>query len=1132
MCSVWEMEVIDRVYMFRGLLFIFLFFGVFRIEGQLSNLKFRHITSKDGLVQNNVVSILQDSKGFMWFGTRAGLNRYDGYDFQLYEHVPGNDNSLSSSQISSMYEDNQGYIWIGHAGGGLDRYDPETDSFENFNKFPESSIELPNSNLAAIVEDDQQNLWLGIFGHGLYKINKERTRLAKVVHDSGRSQEMRSNSISSLLKDSKGNLWIGFWFEKRIDRYDPVTGEVEHFMLHSNKAETVSESGFFDMYEDSSGRIWFAMRDSGVSCYCPEENSFEHFSHDPSDPNSLSSDVVRAIVEDDRGYIWFGTENGGLSIFNPSTRRFHNLFFDDLDNESLNNNSIYSLYKDFDNNIWVGTYTGGVNVYFKSYNTFEHFRKKSVDNSLSHNSVTSFVEDYFGKIWVGTDGGGLNVIDLEKKSIKAFRSRRNDPTSLGGDFVMGVSKDSRNNIWVSTWGGGLSRYDFRTGNFTRYLKDDSDENSINSNNVSTAFEDSSGDLWVGTFGGGLNLFDYETKEFKSFAVEAGNEQSISNNNVINILEGDKNLLWIGTDGGGINMLRRNHTFRRFLGIEGGNNGLQNGNILSSLKDHKGGLWFGTNKGLHKLNPDNLHFYHYPLGNRLSDLRVLGIEEDDDHNLWISSNDGLIVYNPETKYFRRFSRAYGLQDIEFTRGASYKDSEGYLYFGGINGFNRFHPDSVKVNVDPPRIEIVDLEIFNQSVRIGEMDSILKKSITETDYIEIPSRYSMFSLEYVALNYNFSEDIEYAYMLENFDKEWYYVGKGREVTYTNLNPGKYEFKIKCKVDGEEWGQEQRKLEIVILPSFWQTFWFKALIFLVIILVSTAFVRSRMKRIQKLNSLVDKRTEEIRQQNNVLEDQKKQLTRINSMLTDRQEKIEAQTKELYQQRNKLKQTNATKDKFLSIIAHDLRNPFNTIIGFSELLLMGFKSYRQDEVEEQLKHILHSAEQTYNLLEDLLLWANSQSGKMVTHLTNVNVKEVCEQVISLLNDQGKRKNITIQLSGDDVLAKADRFMLKTIIRNLLSNAIKFTDEGGRVDIFVRKDIDNVVVSVVDNGLGMDSLHLRKLWDIAGQTSRPGTDNEQGSGLGLLLCKEFVEKQGGRISVESKPGKGSNFFFTVPAVD
>lgn len=1115
--------------MLRGWLFIFLFLGWFQVSGQSPNLKFRHITSKDGLVQNNVVAILQDSRGFMWFGTRAGLNRFDGYDFRLYEYVPGKENSLTSSQISSLFEDSRGYIWVGHVGGGLDRYDPETDRFENFNKVPGSNYELPHSNMAAIIEDDNQNLWLGTFGNGLYQLNKDRTRMIQIVHDPKNSESLGDNSIRTLLKDSRGNIWIGFWSNQGLDRYDPETGIFEHFQHDPTNPESIAGDSFYDIFEDSSGKIWIAMRGFGVSCYYPDEGRFEHFSHDPSDPNSLSSDVVRAIAEDDRGNIWFGTENGGLSIFNPSTRSFIHLFHDDLDSESINNNSIYFLFKDFDGNIWIGTYTGGVNVYFKSYNTFEHFRKKSGTNKLNHNSVTSFAQDHKGNIWIGTDGGGLNVLDPEKSSMKEFRSSRNDERSLGADFVMGVSQDSRRNMWVGTWGGGLSRYDFRSGDFTRYRMDNSDEHSINSNNVSMAYEDSSGDIWVGTFGGGLNLFDYETETFTSFTNEPGNELSISNNHVVNILQGANELLWIGTDGGGVNMLRRNNTFRQFLGIEEDRRGLRNGNVLSSMKDHEGGLWFGTNKGLHKLNPANLHFKHYPLGDSLSELRVLGIEEDDHHNLWISSNDGLMVYNPATGHLRRFTRAHGLQDIEFNRGASFKDRDGYLYFGGINGFNRFHPDSIAVSVEPPPIEIVDFEIFNKSVGIGEMDSILKKSITETDYIEIPWRYSMFSFDYAALNYNFTDDIEYAYKLENFDKEWYYVGKTRKATYTNLDPGNYVFKIQCKVDGV-WGEEQRKLEILILPPYWQTYWFRGIVVFVVLLILAFFFRSRLQRIRKLNRLVEKRTEEISQKNEVLEKQKKQLMESNSALKERQEKIEIQAQELIEQRNELKQANATKDKFLSIIAHDLRNPFNTIIGLSELLLSDFEFFSREEVENQLKQILRAGEQTYGLLEDLLLWANSQSGKMIARPGRVDAGEVCLDVIELLKDQGIRKNISIKYSGDEtIMVQADCFMFRTIIRNLLSNAIKFTEQGGCVNVSVRLEAGEAVVSVSDNGVGIAPENLEKLWDITGQSSRAGTENEQGSGLGLLLCKEFVEKQGGRIWVKSKLGRGSVFFFTMP---
>ena len=1112
----------------RGLIFLFLWVCCHYIAAQSPNMKFRHITSKDGLVQNNVVEILQDTRGFMWFGTRAGLNRFDGYSFRLYEYLPGDQGAMNSNQVSSMYEDHEGYIWIGYVGGGLDRFDPESETFEDFTRIPGAMYSIPTSNVASIIEDTEHNLWLATYGSGLFRLNSDRDQLLRIQHNPEDSSSLAFNSIRTLLQDSRGNLWIGFWSEQGVDCYNSETGIFEHFRHNPSDPNSLAGNKVYDLYEDSSGYIWITTLGNGVSRYNPQTGKIKNFRHNPSNPNSLASNVVRAVVEDDRGNIWLGTENGGLSIYNPVKETFTNITQDDVDPESLNNNSIYSLYKDKTGNIWIGTYTGGVNVYFKSYNTFEHFRKQNAGNSINHNSITSFAQDHFGNVWVGTDGGGANVLDLNKQTFRYFRADPDNPQTLGTDYVMGITEDSEHNIWVGTWGGGLSKFDHKTGSFTTYLHDPFDDKSLKSNNVSMAYEDSEGNIWVGTFSGGLNLFDQESETFSHFLSESDNPQSISSNHVINIIEGYNKWLWIGTDGGGINMLRPNGTFRRFLGIDDGA-GLRDGTILSSLKDHNGDLWFGTNKGLHKLNANNLHFYYYSLGDSVSDLRVLGIEEDSRHNLWISTNEGLFVFDPSTRKYRKYYAAHGLQDVEFNRGASFKDRDGYLYFGGINGFNRFHPDSLRISVSAPPIEIVDFQIFNQSVEIGEKDSILKKSVTETDYLEIPWEYSMFSLDYAALSYNFSDDIEYAYMLENFDPAWNYVGNSRTATYTNLNPGKYIFKIKCRVDGE-WGAEQKKLQIVILPPFWQTLWFRGIIVLLLFLLLVLVFRSRLRRIRKLNQLVDKRTREIRAQNKVLENQKEQLTLSNQMLKERQEKIETQAGELIQQRNELKQTNATKDKFLSIIAHDLRNPFNTIIGFSELLLADLKSFSREEIRGQLKQILRAGEQTHGLLEDLLLWANSQSGKIVSNPGNINVKEVCVQVKGLLDEQARRKNIQIRLSvPEELKVRGDHFMLHTVIRNLLSNAIKFTEPEGLINISATIKDSVAVITVEDNGVGIAKENLEKLWDITGQTSRPGTANEQGSGLGLLLCKEFVEKQKGEIYAESAVGEGSSFKFTIP---
>ncbi len=1094
-------------------------------------MKFRHITSKDGLVQNNVMAILQDSRGFMWFGTRGGLNRYDGYEFELFEHNPEDEKSMSRNDISTMYEDHEGYLWIGYFGGGLDRYNRETDSFESFDSITRSDEGMPTSNVSSVIEDKDDNLWIGTYGGGLIRLNADRDIITRIRHDENNPESLGNDGIRTLLEDSKGNIWIGFWDLAGVDKFNLKTGKFKHFKHNPDDSNSLSGNSVYVFYEDSFGNIWIGTLDGGVSRYNIETEDFTRFMYDPENPNGISAYAVRGIVEDDNGNMWFGTENGGISVYDPVNDKFDVLLSDNIDSESLNNNSIYSLYKDPEGNIWAGTFAGGVNVFFKSFNTFEHFRIRNIDNSLTHNNVTSFEQDYMGNIWVGTDGGGIDILNQDDNFFRTFMYKRNDQTTLGQDFVLDIYQDSKNNMWVGTYGGGMNLYDFESCNFKRFIADPSDTSGINNINVSILYEDSEGKLWIGTFGGGLNLFDYTSGIFSHFNNVFDGDQYISNNYVTVIAEDKYDRLWVGTNGGGLNLFQRNSkTFKQFLGLSDDISGLRSGKIFDALEDNKGDLWFGTSKGLYKLDADDLTFQSYSLGDSFSVKRVVGIEEDDRNNLWISTNNGIILFNPETGDIRKFTGSHGLQDVEFNRGASFKDRDGFIYFGGINGFNRFHPDSIEVDVDHPPVVIVDLQIFNQSVAINGEYPVLTKSVSETNRIEIPWRYSVFSLDYVALNYSFSKDIEYAYMLENFDRDWYYVGKNRKATYTNLNPGEYVFKIKCKVDGV-WGEEQRKMDIIILPPFWKTFWFYAMLVFFGILILAAFFWFKTRRVRKLNRLVDERTEEIRHQNEVLERQKMQLTNINIMLKERQEKIDNQTKTLVRQQNKLKQANASKDKFLSIIAHDLRNPFSTIIGFSELLLADLESYSAEEIEIQISQIFNAALQTYNLLEDLLLWANSQSGKLTADLKEVNLNAVCAEVIDLLKNQGDRKNIEILFSDhtNNPIVTADRFMLKTIIRNLLSNAIKFTGRGGEVKVLVDTDMDKALISVADNGIGMSKKQQKHLWDISEQISGSGTENELGSGFGLLLCKEFVEKQEGEIRVESKLGKGSVFKVILP---
>ncbi|MGM0532129.1 MAG: two-component regulator propeller domain-containing protein [Bacteroidota bacterium] len=1096
-----------------------------------NTIKFKHLTSKEGLVQNNVHAILQDSEGFMWFGTRDGLNRFDGYNFRLFQNDPDDSLSISNNYVRSLCEDQEGYIWVGTAGGGLDRFNPETEQFKSFNSLPETETRVPDLFVNSIVEDLEGNLWIAT-GGGLAILNKSRTRFTTFKHDPEDAQSITHDNIRALMEDSEGNIWVGFWSVKGFNKYDRETGEFEiysHGSLSGNSGLSEFVRAF---HESENGYIYLGTVGGGMSRYNPENGAFTNYKHDPDNPNSISHNVVSAFTEDERGNIWVGTENGGLCLFDPVKETFTRMYQDDIDDESINNNSIYSLYKDPEGNIWAGTYTGGVNVFFENYNAFDHYRKQSNESSLSHNNVLSFEEDHLGNVWIGTDGGGLNLFDVEGGTFKEFSHDRDNSGSISSDYVVSLFQDSRLNLWAGTWRGGLNLYNFKDKSFNRFSE--TNDPGINPDRVWVTYEDHLGKFWIGTFYDGLYQYDFESGDFLHFETDVTDTTSISSQDITVIIEDKYNRLWVGTDQSGLNLYNReDQTFQRFKSDKGNVCGLSDNNIFSAFKDHKGDLWFGTNIGLNLLNADSLTFKEFRASDGIGNDMIAGIQEDNDHNLWISSNNGLTRFNPQSGDSRIFTEAHGLQDVEFKRGASFKDSNGFLYFGGINGFNRFHPDSIHIEHADIPVKIVDLRVNNRSVEIGAGDSLLSKSVTALDEIEIPWNHTVFSLHYIALNYNFSDETEYAYMLENFDDDWHYVGKSRIATYTNLYPGEYIFKVKSRIDGE-WEKEQALLNIVIPPPFWQQLWFLILMGILVIAALVGFfywrLRSIRRKNQKLSALVDERTSQITKKNATLKEQKQKLSQVNKELKERQRQIESQTRQLMEHRSKLEQANATKDKFFSIIAHDLRNPFNSILGFSDLLLLNIREYSADEIEEQIKLIRLTAEQTYNLFEDLLLWANTQSEHLAADLQNLDVNKVCAEVVQLMQNQGQRKGIRIYFSEQEqITVRADFFMLKTVIRNLLSNAVKFTGNEGQIGVRVERNHDKAIITVSDNGVGIKKESQQKLWEVIDKSSSDGTDNEKGSGLGLLLCKEFVEDQGGDIWVESEPGKGSDFKFSLP---
>ena len=485
---------------------------------------------------------------------------------------------------------------------------------------------------------------------------------------------------------------------------------------------------------------------------------------------------------------------------------------------------------------------------------------------------------------------------------------------------------------------------------------------------------------------------------------------------------------------------------------------------------------------------------------------------------------------------------GLQGNQFIHGSYFKNKLGIMYFGGINGLNIFHPDSIQMNQFKPPVFLTDLLIFYKEVPINEEGSPLTQSITETEKITVTHKQSLITIKYTALNYICTEKNLYAYKLEGFDKDWNYVDSRREATFTNLNPGTYVFRVKASNNDGIWNEEGTSLKIVVLPPWWKTLVFKLSVVLFILVSTVSFYLYRIDRLKKqkvyLEKLVKKRTMEIEEKNAILTKQANELNETNTLLEERQQQIEEQTEKLEVKKEELEsanihlnELNSTKDKFFSIIAHDLKNPFNTIMGFAELLIMKFNKLSEEKKYKYSEVIYRSSKNIYDLLENLLQWSRTQTNKIAFEPSDFDIENLVQQNIALLNENIESKNISVKLGhSEKVSIYADRNMINTVIRNLLTNAIKFTDKGGQIIIDYKNKNGDVEFSIRDTGIGMTEKEISQIFRVDTNISKTGTDGETGTGLGLILCKEFIKKNGGSIWVESKSGEGSKFSFTVPA--
>ncbi len=830
-------------------------------------IRFRNVSIALGLSQSSVFTVAQDQQGFMWFGTEEGANRYDGYTMRILRPEKGNPDSISNNWINCIREDRQGKIWFG-TDNGLNCFDRETERFKRFMAQPDNPEALISNRIRSLSEDLDGVLWIGT-DRGLHTLNADRTRLTRVLFEGTDREAAAANDIRTIIQDRNGSIWVGT-YGGGLRYRDVKSREWTTFVHNPSQRDSLASNDVLSLAQDRNGEIWIGTP-NGLDRLDPGRGLFTHYTREPKSAFSLSDDWVNCVHEDRDGDLWIGTNEGGLNRYRRETDDFTHSIFDPADPNGISANRILSIYQDRSGLIWIGSYGGGVDYFQKSSVRFLHIQTNPQDpKSITNNQIRAFLEDGPDRLFLGAESGGINIIDRKRGTTVVLASNPNDPASLSANQVYSIIKDSRGTIWMGTYGGGLNRFNPADRTFTCFQHRPDDPHSLSHDNIRILRPSRDGGLWIGLEGGGLNHFDPSTGRFTQYLADSRDPNGLSLNRVWALAEdAQSGILWIGTFGAGLDRFDpQTGLFRHFRAQEENPNSLNNNYILCLHIDKEGILWIGTNGGgLNRFDPRQETFHSYTQADGLANNTIYGILEDDAGNLWMSSNQGISKFNPKLLICKNYDVSDGLQNMEFNGGAYYRGPSGWMYFGGITGYNVFKPQSIADNPFLPPVVFTGIQILNKEVRIGNTINgrrILNKAINVTEQITLTAKDRVLSIEFAALSFLAPEKNRYAYKLEGFDVDWNPVGTRRFASYTNLPPRNYRFVVKASNDDGLWNERGAVLSITVIPPVWRTWWFKTILVLAIGLVVMSGIRIRMRAIinkrNELEVLVRLRTKEL--------------------------------------------------------------------------------------------------------------------------------------------------------------------------------------------------------------------------------------------------------------------------------
>ncbi|GAB3338375.1 two-component regulator propeller domain-containing protein [Marivirga atlantica] len=1073
-------------------------FNLLFAQNKFENYQFRSIS--EATSKRAITSIIKDENEFIWIGTDgSGLYRYDGLNYIGYEYDYNSSTGIISDFINTLFLDTDNKLWVGTK-EGLCFYDRNLDAFTlvNIKEVIENDYGQPAS-VNSIIQDDEGDLIVGTYGFGLFKLDRQTLEITRVATELLQNSDFQ---ISSLSKTNSGSIYVGSNYGLfGLDHKYQAT-QVFKDKFQKSPISVSIES----LQVDQRGFLWIGTTSNGLMRVKPDIDNYQF------DTFPITQNKILSLIEVEPNFIFCGTENDGLIIVDEKGKVYQKYLHNIQQERSLRSNSIWSLYEDNENIVWLGYYNKGLGTFNETNNKFNSIEALPNDeNSLQASTVTSVVKDQSGRIFMSSEGGGIDIFDPAKKRIiQVNNENQSYYAGLDANDIQTIFIDSKHNMWLGSWSNGI--YLLRNGDDHFKNFNISNTSGLKSNRILSFSEDSKGRIWIGTFTRGLHYYSPSEEDFFHFNMTASDGNDIDRALIRKVLVDSDNYLWIGTISG---------LYRLQLNAEDGTQlTAMQGEMMKAAKNHNSielilsiyesndkTIWVGTDgAGLFSFNKKTNTFLNYDSFPYLDEKSVRAIITDNNNNLWISGGNGLTKLDFKHRKSTNFTKEDGLLSNEFRNNAVYRDNRGYLYFGNYEGLNYFNPEEVLEVENDSHLYLTDFKLFNKSVSLDEENSPLTKVISQTEQLTLNHDQSVFTVEYVGIDFKDTRKNEYAYFLEGFEDDWNYVGNNTAATYTNLEPGNYLFKLKSVGRNQDKESKILTLQITVLPPWWKTYY--AYILYTILLGFFLFFIARLYK----NRVKSKQ----------------------AVILEREKAAQ------------IEKLNNKKLQFFTNISHEFRTPLTLIINPLEDILKNKEEALSTSVLSKLKTIHKSSDRLARLINELMDFNTLKFNTVSLQVSEIEIVGFVRDIVDYFAEEASLRQIQIFIESTDEQLKdwLDPNMFEKIMFNLISNAIKFTPDGGTIKVKIEDKTsigetnlakagtslsDYYTVSVEDTGAGLDKKNLSKIFDRFYQVNNLNKAYYGSTGIGLEVVKEFVELNKGKIDVESALNKGTTFTITFP---